>query len=101
MKFIPFTIRDREIRMSGWKPGAGDGQHVEDEMVKYLDQNQKTIPQLSSTQLDHTQCEWQFQVGVARQWTVKRAFGCGMFGRGTRACVAEAGCLCSRRGVGQ
>ena len=38
MKFIPFTIRDREIRMSGWKPGAGDGQHVGDEMVKYLDQ---------------------------------------------------------------
>ena len=40
MKVIPFTIRDREIRMSDeWvKSGAGDGQHVGDEMVKYLDQ---------------------------------------------------------------
>ena len=35
MKFIPFTIRDRAMRMSGWESGAGDGQHVEDEMVRY------------------------------------------------------------------
>ena len=48
MKFIPFTIRDRAIRMSGWESGARDGQHVEDAKAKYLDRNQKTIPQLGS-----------------------------------------------------
>ena len=46
MKFIPFTIRDRARRMSGWESGARDGQHVEDE--EYLDLIQKTIPQLGS-----------------------------------------------------
>ena len=48
MKFIPFTIRDRARRMSGWESGARDGQHVEDEVAKYLDLDQKTIPQLGS-----------------------------------------------------
>ena len=48
MKFIPFTIRDRAIRMSGWESGARDGRHVEDEMAKHLDIHQRTIPQLGS-----------------------------------------------------
>ena len=44
MRFIPFTIRDRAIRMSGWEPGGRDGQHVEGGTARYLDLNQKTIP---------------------------------------------------------
>ena len=44
MKFIPFTIRGSAIGTSGWESGARDGQHVEGEMAKHLDLNQKTIP---------------------------------------------------------
>ena len=48
MRIVPFTIRDRAIRMSGWESGARDGQHVEDETAEHLDINQRTIPQLGS-----------------------------------------------------
>ena len=43
MRFIPFTIRDRAMRTSGRESGAGDGQNVEDETVKYLDQKTKRL----------------------------------------------------------
>ena len=33
MKVIPFTIRDRGIRMSGWSPAPEACQHVKDEMM--------------------------------------------------------------------